>query len=171
MSKSFNKLDFLNNCHDKKPIVIKNYFDVSRLSWNKINPTLNTFKRDCNKPPKTRRICTQAHWQWHHHHGVSGWVFTNGHMDTNSQIHQYFKQHWQAWFPNLGLYPNFAKQYVNLLQVKTFIQQHIIKQHGQDNIHFIRARDLWHLSHRFMRKILAYNFCFVINKQLGNPPF
>ncbi|MPX83155.1 hypothetical protein [Moraxella catarrhalis] len=91
-------------------------------------------------------------------------------MDTDSQIHQYFKQHWQAWFPNLGSYPNFAKQCVNLLQVKTFIQQHIIKQHGQDNIHFIRARDLWHLSYRFMRKILAYNFCFVINKQLGNPP-
>ncbi|OAV10888.1 hypothetical protein AO377_0686 [Moraxella catarrhalis] len=91
-------------------------------------------------------------------------------MDTNSQIHQYFKQHWQAWFPNLGSYSNFAKQCVNLLQVKTFIQQHIVKQHGQDNIHFIRARDLWHLSHRFMRKILAYNFCFVINKQLGNPP-
>ncbi|ARB67438.1 hypothetical protein A6J52_05565 [Moraxella catarrhalis] len=22
-----------------------------------------------------------------------------------------------------------------------------------------------------MRKILAYNFCFVSNKQLGNPPF
>ena len=37
MSKNFNKLDFLNNYHDKKPIVIKNYFDVSRLSWNKIN--------------------------------------------------------------------------------------------------------------------------------------
>jgi len=35
----------------------------------------------------------------------------------------------------------------------------------------VRARDLWHLSHRFMRKILAYNFYFVINKQLGNPPF
>ena len=42
-------------------------------------------------------------------------------MDTDSQIHQYFKQHWQAWFPNLGSYPNFAKQCVNLLQVKTFI--------------------------------------------------
>ena len=233
-------------------------------------------------------------------------------MDTDSQIHQYFKQHWQTWFPNLGSYPNFAKQCVNLLQVKTLIQQHIVKQHGQDNIHFIdgfpipvcqyarayrhktfkyegsysycaskqqkyfgfeghllinlsgmitnftfasariderlvapdmldnikgllgadmgyispdlseycfkrwidlqtplrknmpdkrpisvlnrlknarrnietvigqlsqrfnmqkvRARDLWHLSHRFMRKILAHNVCFVINKQLGNPP-
>ena len=98
------------------------------------------------------------------------WVDEFLQMDTNSQIHQYFKQHWQAWFPNLGSYPNFAKQCVNLLQVKTFIQQHIVKQHEQDNIHFIRARDLWHLSHRFMRKILAYNFCFVINKKLGNPP-
>ena len=58
-------------------------------------------------------------------------------MDTDSQIHQYFKQHWQTWFPNLGSYPNFAKQCVNLLQVKTLIQQHIVKQHGQDNIHFM----------------------------------
>ena len=58
-------------------------------------------------------------------------------MDTDSQIHQYFKQHWQAWFSNLGSYPNFAKLCVNLLQVKTLIQQHIVKQHGQDNIHFI----------------------------------
>ena len=58
-------------------------------------------------------------------------------MDTDSQIHQYFKQHWQTWFPQIGSYPNFAKQCVNLLQVKTLIQQHIVKQHGQDNIHFI----------------------------------
>ncbi|OAV08361.1 hypothetical protein AO380_0921 [Moraxella catarrhalis] len=25
-------------------------------------------------------------------------------------------------------------------------------------------------TEQVMRKILAYNFCFVINKQLGNPP-
>ncbi|OAV11197.1 Transposase [Moraxella catarrhalis] len=41
---------------------------------------------------------------------------------------------------------------------------------GRFNMQKLRARDLWHLSYRFMRKILAYNFCFVINKQLGNPP-
>ncbi|MPW65231.1 hypothetical protein CPI28_01330 [Moraxella catarrhalis] len=41
---------------------------------------------------------------------------------------------------------------------------------GRFNMQKLRARDLWHLPHRFMRKILAYNFCFVINKQLGNPP-
>ncbi|MDI4497401.1 hypothetical protein E6P70_01655 [Moraxella nonliquefaciens] len=39
------------------------------------------------------------------------------------------------------------------------------------NMQKLRARDLWHLSYRFMRKILAYNFYFVINKQLGNPLF
>ncbi len=38
------------------------------------------------------------------------------------------------------------------------------------NMQKIRARDLWHLSHRFIRKILAHNFCFIINKKLGNPP-
>ena len=41
---------------------------------------------------------------------------------------------------------------------------------GRFNMQKVRARGLWHLSHRFMRKILAYNFYFVINKQLGNPP-
>ncbi|MDE4518520.1 hypothetical protein GQY09_00605 [Moraxella catarrhalis] len=28
-----------------------------------------------------------------------------------------------------------------------------------------------HTFFLIMRKILAYNFCFVSNKQLGNPPF
>ncbi|MBE0446077.1 IS982 family transposase, partial [Psychrobacter sp. FME5] len=30
--------------------------------------------------------------------------------------------------------------------------------------------DLWHLSHRLIRKILSHNLCFVLNKKLGNPP-
>ena len=34
---------------------------------------------------------------------------------------------------------------------------------GRFNMQKLRAR--------FMRKILAYNFCFVINTQLGNPHF
>lgn len=38
------------------------------------------------------------------------------------------------------------------------------------NIQTIRARDMWHLSHRLIRKILAHNICFAINKKLGNPP-
>ena len=38
------------------------------------------------------------------------------------------------------------------------------------NMQKVRAKDLWHLSHRFMRKILVHNFCFVVNKELDNPP-
>lgn len=38
------------------------------------------------------------------------------------------------------------------------------------NIQQTKARDLWHLSNRLTRKLLAHSFCIEINKQLGNPP-
>lgn len=38
------------------------------------------------------------------------------------------------------------------------------------NIQKVRAKDLWHLSHRFIRKILSHTLCTVLNKQLGNSP-
>lgn len=44
-------------------------------------------------------------------------------MDTDKKIWQYFKQHWQNWFPNLGSYPNFAKQCANLYWVKQQMHQ------------------------------------------------
>ncbi|SNT70682.1 IS982 family transposase [Psychrobacter sp. LV10R520-6] len=233
-------------------------------------------------------------------------------MDQDKQIWQYFKQHWQAWFPAIGSYPNFAKHCANLWQVKQRIHDKVSDIEGRDNIHLIdgfpipvchygrayrhknyqdhaafsycaakqekyygfeghllinlsgmikgftiapanvderdvapditdnihgllgadkgyispklndyyhsqgidlqtplrrnmkddrpkpllrrlmkvrrtvetvigqlserfnmqkvRAKDLWHLSHRFIRKILSHNLCFVLNKQLGNPP-
>ena len=37
MNKNFNKSEFLNNYKDKKPIIIKNCFDVSGISWDNIN--------------------------------------------------------------------------------------------------------------------------------------
>ena len=40
----------------------------------------------------------------------------------------------------------------------------------RSNMQKVRARDLWHLSHRLIRKILSHNLCFVLNKKLGNPP-
>ena len=46
-------------------------------------------------------------------------------MDTDKKIWQYFKQHWQNWFPNLGSYPNFAKQCANLYWVKQQMHQKI----------------------------------------------
>ncbi len=38
------------------------------------------------------------------------------------------------------------------------------------NIEKVRARDLWHLTSRITRKILAHTVAMVINKSLGNPP-
>ena len=38
------------------------------------------------------------------------------------------------------------------------------------NIQKVWARDLWHLTHRIGRKILAHTFCMILNKQLGNEP-
>ena len=46
-------------------------------------------------------------------------------MDTDKKIWQYFKQHWQNWFPNLGSYSNFAKQCANLYWVKQQMHQKI----------------------------------------------
>lgn len=40
----------------------------------------------------------------------------------------------------------------------------------QFNIQKVRARDLWHLSHRITRKILSHTISVVLNSQLGNPP-
>ncbi|MFP6842629.1 MAG: IS982 family transposase, partial [Acinetobacter sp.] len=34
----------------------------------------------------------------------------------------------------------------------------------------VRARDLWHLSHRFIRKILSHTVCVVMNKKCGYSP-
>jgi hypothetical protein len=38
------------------------------------------------------------------------------------------------------------------------------------NIERVRARDLWHLTSRITRKVLAHTVAMVINKSLGNPP-
>ncbi|AUX89037.1 MULTISPECIES: IS982-like element ISAba825 family transposase [Acinetobacter] len=38
------------------------------------------------------------------------------------------------------------------------------------NIQKVRARDLWHLSHRFIRKILSHTVCVVMNKKCGYSP-
>lgn len=37
------------------------------------------------------------------------------------------------------------------------------------NIQKVKAKDMYHLSCRFVRKLLAHTFCVQINKQLGNP--
>lgn len=37
MNKNFEKLEFLDNYQDKKPIVIKKCFETDSLTWEKIN--------------------------------------------------------------------------------------------------------------------------------------
>ena len=38
------------------------------------------------------------------------------------------------------------------------------------HIQRVRAKDLWHLTHRITRKILSHTICVVLNRKLGNPP-
>lgn len=58
----------------------------------------------------------------------------------------------------------------SLLNARRKIETVIGQLSAQFNIQRVRAKDLWHLSHRCIRKILAHNFCFVLNRNLGNPP-
>ena len=57
-----------------------------------------------------------------------------------------------------------------LMKSRRTIETVISQLSERFNIQKIRARDLWHVSHRFIRKILAHNVCFVLNRKLGNPP-
>ena len=38
------------------------------------------------------------------------------------------------------------------------------------HIQKVRAKDLWHLTHRIVRKILSYTISVILNIKLGNPP-
>lgn len=38
------------------------------------------------------------------------------------------------------------------------------------HIQKVRAKDLWHLTHRIGRKILSHTICIILNKNLGNEP-
>lgn len=63
------------------------------------------------------------------------------------------------------------KSVVNrLMKARRKIETVIGQLSDRFNIQKIRARDVWHLSHRLYRKILAHNLCFLLNKQLDNPP-
>jgi hypothetical protein len=37
------------------------------------------------------------------------------------------------------------------------------------NIKTVRARDLWHLTNRIYRKVLAHTLALITNMQMGNP--
>ena len=45
--------------------------------------------------------------------------------DQDKGIWRYFRNHWHAWFPNLGSRANFAKQCANLWAIKQRILKHL----------------------------------------------
>lgn len=61
--------------------------------------------------------------------------------------------------------------FVSYLKRTKKTTQTVISQLSQRfNAQTTKARDLWHLSNRVIRKLLAYSLCVQINKQLSNPP-
>lgn len=60
-------------------------------------------------------------------------------IDADSNIWQYFRRHWWAWFPGLGSRSAFVRQAANLWQYKAMLQQHIAEQLGayDDDIHLV----------------------------------
>jgi hypothetical protein len=59
--------------------------------------------------------------------------------DQDKGIWRYFRNHWHAWFPNLGSRANFAKQCANLWAIKQRILKHLsIELNGYgDPIHLV----------------------------------
>jgi Transposase DDE domain len=60
-------------------------------------------------------------------------------IDADSAIWQYFRRHWQTWFPGLGSRSAFVRQAANLWQYKAMLQHHIAAQLGayEDNVHLV----------------------------------
>lgn len=48
--------------------------------------------------------------------------------DQDKGIWRYFRNHWHAWFPNLGSRANFAKQCANLWAIKQRILKHLSRE-------------------------------------------
>lgn len=66
---------------------------------------------------------------------------------------------------------NRSQRFLSYLKKTRKTIETVISQLSQRfNVQKTRARDLWHLSNRFIRKLLAHSCCIQINKQLGNPP-
>ncbi len=57
-----------------------------------------------------------------------------------------------------------------IISTRRLVETVIAQLAGQFNIEKIRARDLWHLTNRIVRKILAHTAGVMVNKIMGNPP-
>lgn len=57
-----------------------------------------------------------------------------------------------------------------LMKARRKIETVISQLTDRFHIQKVRAKDLWHLTHRITRKILSHTICIVINKKLGHSP-
>ncbi|MDP3558956.1 MAG: hypothetical protein Q8R79_01215 [Legionellaceae bacterium] len=87
--------------------------------------------------------------------------------DTDAGIWRYFKNHWQTWFPGLGRGKDCNRW---ITSTRRLVETVIGQLAEQFHIEKIRARDVWYLTNRIGRNILAHKVGIVINKILGNPP-
>jgi hypothetical protein len=60
-------------------------------------------------------------------------------IDADKGIWQYFRRHWQSWFPGLGSRSTFVRQAANLWQYKAMIRQRVAQQLGadDDDVHLV----------------------------------
>lgn len=91
------------------------------------------------------------------------------HQNCVGRIYEYFKNHWQSWFPQLGSRVNFLKQSTNLCQIKQQLMKDLFPPY--DDLHIIdglplpickltrsrRCRSLENFAH--------YGFCAAKNER------
>jgi hypothetical protein len=85
------------------------------------------------------------------------------HQNCTQWIYNYFKTHWQDWFPNLGSRANFMKQSYNL----SFIKQRLMKDifPTKSTLHIIDGLPLPICHHarsnrcRSMQDMASYGYC------------
>jgi hypothetical protein len=60
-------------------------------------------------------------------------------IDADKAIWQYFRRHWQAWFPGLGSRSTFVRQAANLWQYKAMMMQRVAQHLGayDDDVHLV----------------------------------
>lgn len=57
-----------------------------------------------------------------------------------------------------------------LMTVRRLVETVISQLAERFHVEKVHARDLWHLTNRFIRKLLAHTIGVFLNKLLGNPP-
>ncbi|MFL6335724.1 MAG: transposase [Pyrinomonadaceae bacterium] len=120
-------------------------------------------------------------------------------LGADAELFAYFRRAYPHFFPALRSVhrTTFARQAANLWRVKEVLWQRLLPEAGCDptpersrlltriryrietvfsqlcerfSFKRVRARDLWHLSSRLLRKALAHTLLVVLNRQQGHEP-